>query len=437
MSDDLLERARARFGQAEVYRLESESHPVSFEANKLKEIMRRDQSGVALRVIHDGRIGFTSTTNPELEDALVDRAGNLATYGSEARFEFPCAAACPPVNIYDPALDGLSEEAMIETGRGLIERLRAEWPDLLCDARIGRSSGRMHISNSSGVDYSYQQSSYGVSLGGQLIRGTDMLNVWAGHASSGYFGDEETDRILDIVLTALDRSREIVSAPVGDDIPVVFTPRGVASTFIGPLMSGFNGKNVATGASPLTDKGGEKMLDERISVYDDPLLPMASGSRPCDDEGVPSQRVTLIESGVIGEALFDLQTAGQSGKRTTGSAHRGLASTPSPGSSVIDISPGETPPEELYAGIKQGLIVESLLGAGQGNELGGAFRANVSLGYRIENGEIVGRVKDTMISGNVYETLKQVEAVSSEAEWVFGSLRSPAIRCRGVEVATQ
>ena len=70
MSESLLNAAVAKFDQAEVYRVESESHPVSFESNRLKEIMRRDTSGVALRVIDDGRIGFSSTTDAGREAEL-------------------------------------------------------------------------------------------------------------------------------------------------------------------------------------------------------------------------------------------------------------------------------------------------------------------------------------------------------------------------------
>ena len=84
-----------------MYRLETESRPVSFEANKLKEIASTQQSGVALRVIKDGRIGFTSTTNPELESALVDRVGALAEFGSEAFFEFPAPTDYPDVPVVD------------------------------------------------------------------------------------------------------------------------------------------------------------------------------------------------------------------------------------------------------------------------------------------------------------------------------------------------
>ena len=145
----------------------------------------------------------------------------------------------------------------------------------------------------------------------------------------------------------------------------------------------------------------------------------------------------MIENGIAGQPLLDLQTAGQLGKLSTGAAGRGLATTPSPTSSVIDVAAGDTHFEDMIAGIKEGLIVEELLGAGQGNELGGDFRANVSLGYRITNGEIVGRVKDTMVSGNVYSVLSQVEYIGDSPEWIFGSFRSPAIQCRGVEVTTK
>ena len=86
--------------------------------------------------------------------------------------------------------------------------------------------------------------------------------------------------------------------------------------------------------------------------------------------------------------------------------------------------------------MKQGVLVEQLLGAGQGNELGGDFRANLSLGFLIEDGEIVGRVKNTMISGNVYEALNNVEAIGSQPETVFGTRVMPWVRTRGVEVAT-
>ena len=91
----------------------------------------------------------------------------------------------------------------------------------------------------------------------------------------------------------------------------------------------------------------------------------------------------------------------------------------------------------MIAGHKSALVVESFLGAGQGNILGGDFSANVLLGYAVENGEVVGRVKDTMVAGNVYAILETLGALGSEPEWVGGSLQTPAVCCNGVSVSSK
>ena len=59
--------------------------------------------------------------------------------------------------------------------------------------------------------------------------------------------------------------------------------------------------------------------------------------------------------------------------------------------------------------------------------LGGDFSGNVLLGYKIEGGEIVGRVKDAIVAGNVHEALKRIVAIGSEARWVGGTMLTPPI----------
>jgi len=87
--------------------------------------------------------------------------------------------------------------------------------------------------------------------------------------------------------------------------------------------------------------------------------------------------------------------------------------------------------------IKEGLVIEQLMGATQGNILGGDFSGNVLLGYKVESGKIVGRVKDTMVSGNVFQILKQITAIGSEARWVGGFLKTPPLYCPSVAVASK
>ena len=225
-------------------------------------------------------------------------------------------------------------------------------------------------------------------------------------------------------------------APVGQ-VPVVFTPRGVAGALLGPLLAGFNGQTVLQGASPLVGKLGERLLDEGLSLWDEPTLPYAPGSRMCDDEGAATRKLALVDRGVVASYVYDLQTAAQAGTESTGSAHRGLNTLPAPGTSVVVAGEGDTSYQDMIKDIKDGLVVEHLLGAGQSNILGGEFNANVLPGYRIEAGNLAGRVKNTVISGNVYTALKSVQAIGSEGHWVGGALKTPPMCLNRVSVASK
>jgi PmbA protein len=266
-------------------------------------------------------------------------------------------------------------------------------------------------------------------VSGTLIRGTDMLFV--GESQSSCHPVLDTSALVDM---QLERARE--TAPIATaSLPVVFTPSGVVSALIEPLMAGFNGKTVLQGASPLGDRLGEAMVDRKLSLWDDPTIAFRPTSRPCDEEGVPSQRTALFEQGVVATFLYDLQTAAQAGRKSTGNAGRGRG-LPSPSPSAFVITGGDVSFDQMVAGINEGLVVEDLMGAGQGNVLGGDFSGNVLLGYKIDSGKIVGRVKNAMVSGNVYQLLKDVEAVGSDGRWV-GGVYTPSLYFPNVSVAAK
>ena len=433
----LLHRAKANHGSAEVFGVTSERRHVEFEANRPKNIGQSQSSGIALRIINpNGRIGFSSTNDADKIDDLVDRVGALAEYGAEASFEFPNTANYPSVDSFDHRVADLSDDEMLDFGRTAVEAILSDYPEALCSIDINKSSSEQRLINSAGVDASHRHTNSGFLIAVELIRGTDMLSIWDGIVTAKPITQNDADGIIAKLLRRLNDSQNIVEAPSGRDLPVVFSPSGFNGTFLPPLLSGFNGKNVATGSSPLIDKWGERMLDERISIYDDPLHPMTPQAHGVDDEGVPSRRLDFVRNGTIGVPFHDLQTAGETETTSTGCGLRSVATTPSPTTSYVMMAGGSTPNSEIFDAVKQGILVEQLLGAGQGNELGGDFRANLSLGFLIENGEIVGRVKNTMISGNVYEVLNSVETIGSEPEPVFGTRMLPWVRTRGVEVAT-
>ena len=434
--EELLEKARKVADEAEVFFLRHWDEPVSFEANRLKLVARKESSGAALRILKGGRVGISSTTNLNNLDGLVDNALEVASLGPPVGFQFPPYSSLSPVEVYDPQVESTTAEEMIHLGQSLVDRVRDGWADLMCDARVSRGVTSLTILNTRGGYSSYIKSVFSVSVHGTLVKDTDMLFVsdWAAscHPIQDITGLAETVRLQ------LEHSRNIVPAPTADGgTTVVFTPRGFAGALLPPLLAGFNGKTVLQKASPLVGMLGEPLFDERLSLWDDPTTPFTPGSRMCDDEGVPTRVVPLIDGGVVGSFLYDLQTAFLAGVESTGSAHRGLSTLPEPGMSVTTVGEGEVSYTDMIKGVRSGLVVESLLGAGQSNILGGDFNANVLLGFCIERGEIIGRVKNTVISGNVYKVLRNIGAIEDTNHWVGGAVRTPALATLGISVATK
>ena len=88
----------------------------------------------------------------------------------------------------------------------------------------------------------------------------------------------------------------------------------------------------------------------------------------------------------------------------------------------------------MLDGIEDGLIIDDLIGVGQGNVIGGGFSHPVGLAYRVQRGEITGRVKDAAVAGNVYDLLKNIAGFGNDGRWL-GSRWSASLRLDGVSVA--
>ena len=431
--EELLALARKVAEAAEVFMVSSEETPIQFEANRLKHIQSKQGTTVALRLIRQGRLGYATTTELNDRSELVNMAAETAQFGMTARFEFPALTVYPPVEIFDPAAESVPVESMVRLGEELVTALRAHTPELLCHAWVSKSTTTVRIMNSRGGQASYRQTSFNLATWSNLIRGTDMLFV--GDSQSSCHPVLDTSAVSRAVIQQLELARDLASAP-SKPLPVIFTPIGVAGALIAPLMTAFSGKIVLEGASPIGSKLGQGVFDSKFSLWDDPTLPYRPSSRPCDDEGVASQCTPLIERGVVTSFLYDLQTAALAGKRSTGNGDRGRG-MPAPSPTAFVIAPGNTTFDQIVGDIKEGLVIEELMGAEQGNILGGDFSGNVLLGYKIENGKIVGRVKDTMVSGNIYQLLNEITAIGSDARWVGGFVNTPSLYFPRVSVASK
>ena len=134
---------------------------------------------------------------------------------------------------------------------------------------------------------------------------------------------------------------------------------------------------------------------------------------------------------------WDRRWAARAGVESTGNGFRGGLSRPGPDLVNLCIAPGSTPTSDLIASIEEGLIVDQVLGAGQSNQLAGEFSVNLDLGYKVEKGEIVGRVKNTMVAGSIFETFKHLVDLGSQPQWVGGGAYLPSMLFQELGVAAR
>ena len=432
--ENILAQAEKVSEEAEVFMVSSEQTSIQFEANRLKHIQSKQSNSMALRIIRQGKIGYAVTT--ELGDGqnLVNIAVETAQFGMPARFEFPHFISYPSVEAFDPNTGSTSIEEMTRLGGELITRITDHTPDIICEAVVSKGESSVSIRNSHGGQANYRKSIFGLGVEGTLIRDTDMLFVGEGESSCHPL--LEPGAIAEVVLQQLELARNQAVVTNGQ-LPVVFTPNGVASALLPPLTAAFNGKVVLEGASPIGNRLGESVFDKRLTMWDNATIAYRPESRSCDDEGMPSQCTPLIEQGAVANFLYDLQIAALAHTQSTGNGRRNRGALPAPAATALVIAPGNTAFVEMVSDMKEGMVIEQLMGAEQGNILSGSFSGNVLLGYKVENGNIIGRVKDTMVSGNIYQVLKDITAIGSETKWVGGFLNTPHLYCPSLSVATK
>jgi PmbA protein len=110
-----------------------------------------------------------------------------------------------------------------------------------------------------------------------------------------------------------------------------------------------------------------------------------------------------------------------------------LESYPSPSLVNFIIQPGNVSFKQLIAQLNNGIIVDQVLGGGA--DISGEFSLNVDLGYRVRNGEVVGRIKDTAIAGNVYTIIKEIATLGNDLLW-NGSCKTPSVIVEGLSIVS-
>jgi PmbA protein len=425
--EKLMEIAKRIADQIEIYSGASASDGVNFENSKLKHIDSKLQYGIALRIIKDGRLGFAYTRNLVNREELVQNAFASLKGGVEAKYEFPLTKqrgfaplnpllrflkmgrmrGCPSLKLpqvksYDGSIEKLTNTQMVEECTRTCKTLGAKTKGEI-HVGVGRETNKIRIMNSSGTDVSAEFSEYS-GYAGILYPGS--------HSSIGRIVynkkfEKFPDRLINFMLDAYNRSLK-EAKPKGGRMKVLFMPEALYA-LIWRLKEGTNGKNIYEKVSPIKDKFGQKIMSEKLTIVDEPLCDSVPNARVFDDEGTACQNLTIIEAGVLKNYYTDLNYAQKLNVKSSGNGYKvGISSKVIPLLAYLTVKPGKKSLAELIKAMEKGVIVCGVMGAHSGNILNGDFSVGLAPGIYVENGEIVGRVKDAMVAGNIYETMKNV-----------------------------
>jgi len=204
---------------------------------------------------------------------------------------------------------------------------------------------------------------------------------------------------------------------------VVFHPFAFANLLMN-LGSNFSVFNIESGLSCLQNTLGKKIMNDQVSMYDDGTLKNGFGSSRFDAEGVPTQRTTLVDKGVIKSYLHNTSTAKRYKTHTTGNA--GLI-VPEPNNVIL--KSGDFSKDELFSNIKKGIYITNVWYTRFQNSQTGDFSTIPRDGaFYIENGKIKYPVKNFRVSENLLEIMRKISALGKEGVQIKGwEVESPVV----------
>ncbi|MFX0207002.1 MAG: TldD/PmbA family protein [Candidatus Hodarchaeota archaeon] len=187
-----------------------------------------------------------------------------------------------------------------------------------------------------------------------------------------------------------------------------------------------------------SDRIGELVSSELITIYDDGQVQGGLGFFAYDDEGIECKRTILIENGILKSYMHDLTSASMSDANPTGNSHAWDYSVePLIRQTNIGIEAGDHSFEEMIEDVKEGLFLKGTFG-GQA-DVSGDFTFGFQNSYWIRDGQLAEELRGANVAGNAIEVFKTIDAVGQESilrpgacgkgQWAIQGRIVPAIRC--------
>jgi len=287
------------------------------------------------------------------------------------------------------------------------------------------------VANSKGVFYRTRSNSVSVGVGAVACRdGVKKLGSFT--KSTRNWNEIDID---EIATRAAGYSTELFGAKKieGGKIPVVLSER-ISSRFMRMYSQPYLADSMQKGLSRLSGKEGSKIASDCLSLWSVGSGDLFSHHFPYDSEGVPTQLVKVIDGGVFGQGLYNLETAAKAGCKSTGNGVRDLGTKMSTSFYNMYVPCGEKSTEELLKLFPRCLLVARLEGNSGCNSVSGELSIGAH-GFWCENGQIVHPVDSVTLSGNYFDIIQEVVACGNAYYDDFSSTKVPALAVQSLSVS--
>jgi PmbA protein len=413
--------------QAEVYAVSVKTSSVYIDDDIPKIGSSMVESGVGLKYILGKQIGFTSSTlAQEKPSDVVERAKSLAKASNEdplfVSLPDPKKASGSPEKFHDKETAAADSELLMEKAMEVVKAATSS-AVTVPNGSLRTSSVQYHINNSLGVNAGSKGT---VAFGFFTAKseadgnvGEGVQRCWSREISSIDFsklGKKLNSQAMSVLEAKPFKEK-------WDDAVGILTPSEGSVMMYQLVVASVSGENVNKRRSPWADKMGEKVASEALTIYDNGLSEKGLLGSIVDDEGVPTQKTTILENGVLQSYLFDSYNANQVELQPTGNAIRrtprelagrfALAAVCA--GTTMEIAPSSKSVEDLIGDIKRGVYIEHFAYP-LVDSMTGAFSNEVRNARLIENGELGDQIKYALWVGNLFESIKGDMQVASNLE---------------------
>ena len=421
----------------ELFVMKSRNFEAEIKNNRIDEMKQSESSGVGVRILKDGRFGFSFSSDFRATslDKMVMQAITNSNYSDKddtLRFPSPAGDYSKPA-IFDEGLSKVSLEEKLDLARETTRYAQAFDTRVKQIERSCYEDGEIElwIANSNGI-YQHQAGNYcGLAC---LALGEEN-----GEMQSGY-GMNSAVRYCDLNPKdagemAANRAVRLIGAKqiASGKMDLVLEPL-IAMQIMGIISSCFSGDAVRKKKSFLAGKIDTCVASNQLTVVDDGTLDYRLGSGSFDGEGVPTQRTILLEKGVLKQYLYDTASALKDHAQSTGNGMRGgYKGTPHIGTTNYYVEAGFMSPEQLVNEVSYGVYITEIMGAHTANIVSGDFSFGAS-GILIEHGTFTHPVRGITIAGNFQNLLQQINGIGNDLVF-YGGQGAPTIRISDITVS--